>query len=60
MRYFLSRLVRGEEAATAVEYAVLLALILLAILGSIGVVGGNAGGMWGGIEADLNSHGFGS
>ena len=60
MRWFLIRLLRGEDAATAVEYAVMLALILLAILASIGVVGSQTGGMWGGIEADLYAQGFGS
>ncbi|MBX3414140.1 MAG: Flp family type IVb pilin [Pirellulales bacterium] len=60
MRWFLIRLLRGEDAATAVEYAVMLALILLAILASIGVVGSQTGGLWGGIEADLNAQGFGS
>lgn len=60
MRWFIIRLIRGEDAATAVEYAVMLALILLAILASIGVLGAQSGGMWGGIEADLNTHGFGS
>ncbi len=38
-----------EEAATAVEYAVLLAMILLTIIGTIGMVGGETQGMWGSI-----------
>jgi pilus assembly protein Flp/PilA len=40
-------LVRCEEAATAVEYAVMLALILLAVIASIGAFGGAASGIWG-------------
>jgi len=60
MRWFIIRFLRGEDAATAVEYAVMLALILVAILASIGVVGSQTGGMWGGIEADLSAQGFGS
>lgn len=51
---------KHEEAATAVEYAVLLALVLMAILGAIGTVGSQAGGMWGGIDTDLKGQGFGS
>ena len=51
---------RGEEAATAVEYAVMLALILLAVVGAISTVGAQSGGMWGGIETDLSDAGFGS
>jgi len=50
----------GEEAATAVEYAVMLALILLAVVGAIEVVGTQSGGMWGGVQNDLNDVGFGS
>ena len=48
-----------DEAATAVEYAVMLALILVAVVGAIGTVGQESGGMWGGIQTDLNTAGFG-
>ena len=54
----LLRLLCEEEAATAVEYAVLLALILVSIMGAIGSVGAQAGGLWGGIETDLRESGF--
>jgi pilus assembly protein Flp/PilA len=54
----LYNLLRDEEAATAVEYAVMLALILLAILGAIGSVGAQTGGMWTGIVEDLRAVGF--
>jgi pilus assembly protein Flp/PilA len=37
---------RDEDAATAVEYAVMLALILLGIIGAISTVGGSTGDMW--------------
>jgi Flp pilus assembly pilin Flp len=47
-----------EEAATAVEYAVMLAMILLSVIGAISVVGGEAGGMWGNIRSDLQNVGF--
>jgi Flp pilus assembly pilin Flp len=47
-----------EEAATAVEYAVMLALIIVAIIGSIGSVAARAGGMWAGILAALRAIGF--
>ena len=55
---FLWIFIRDEQAATAVEYAVVLALILLAIVGVIGSVGARAGGMWSGIEGDLRAIGF--
>ncbi len=51
---------RDEEAATAVEYAVMLALILLSTIGMIGVLGAQSGGLWGGIESDLDATPFGS
>jgi pilus assembly protein Flp/PilA len=57
MRWF-TQFLRDERAATAVEYAVMLALIILSIIGTIGVVGANAGGMWGGIKSDLKDVGF--
>jgi pilus assembly protein Flp/PilA len=60
MRHFLLTLWRQEDAATAVEYAVMLALILIAIIGAIGSVGAQTGGMWGDIDSDLITAGFGS
>jgi pilus assembly protein Flp/PilA len=57
MRVF-RELIFGEEAATAVEYAVLLALILITIIGVIGTVGAQTGGMWSGIKDDLQTYGF--
>jgi Flp pilus assembly pilin Flp len=68
MRHFLKRYsidpVRRfwyeEDAATAVEYAVMLALILIAVLSAIGAVAQQAGGMWGNVQGQLNGAGFGS
>jgi pilus assembly protein Flp/PilA len=57
MRHLL-RLIRNEDAATAVEYAVMLALVLMAIIGAIGSLGAETGGMWGGIKSDLEGVGF--
>lgn len=58
MRWCLNFL-REQDGATAVEYAVLLALILLAIITSVQAVGAQSGGMWGGTKASLDSVGFG-
>ena len=54
----LWKLLREEEAATAVEYAVMLSLILMAALVAIGALGAQSTGMWGGIETDLQDVGF--
>jgi pilus assembly protein Flp/PilA len=54
----LLNILRSEEGATSVEYAVLLALILIAIVGAIGSLGSETDGMWGGITNDLTDVGF--
>ncbi len=42
----LLRLDRDDQAATAVEYAVLLALILMAVISAISAVGNSTHGIW--------------
>ncbi len=39
----ITNFVREEEAATAVEYAVMLALIIAVCIGSIGILANNVG-----------------
>ena len=56
---WLIGIIRDDEAATAVEYAVLLALILAVVVGAIGVFGSEAGGLWGGIDTQLEATEFG-
>ena len=51
-------LLRSEEGTVAVEYAVMLALILMAMFGTIAMLGGEAGGMWGNIFTKLQDVGF--
>ena len=53
MRYIV-RFLFEEDAATAVEYAVMLALVLMVVIGSITALGAEAGSWWGGIESDLS------
>jgi len=55
----LLKFIREEEAATAVEYAVMLALILVTIIGAISAVGAESGGMWGGIDTKIRAAGVG-
>ena len=54
------RLLREDRAATAVEYAVMLALILMVIIGSIVTVGQGTGGLWSSSNSAMESVGFGS
>ncbi|MBX9790604.1 MAG: Flp family type IVb pilin [Pirellulales bacterium] len=60
MHVQLWRLLRDDDAATAVEYAVMLALIIGVVITAIGSVGSQTGGMWGNIQASVNAVGFGS
>ena len=53
------RCLLDEDGTTSVEYAVMLALILLAVFGAIGSIGGQAGGMWGDIDTDMAAAGLG-
>ena len=55
---FLNNFFLGEEAATSVEYAVVLAMILMTLISAIGLVGAQTGGMWSGIVNHLHSVGF--
>jgi pilus assembly protein Flp/PilA len=50
----LRRLLREEEGPTAVEYAVMLAMILAVCLVAIGSVGSTASSEWGNNQANLN------
>jgi len=52
------RFLRSEQAATAVEYSVLLALILLSVIGAIGVFGAESGGLWSSNIEKLEEVGF--
>lgn len=58
MTRFLKLLLFEEEAATAVEYAVMLALILLAALGSTQLFGTTQQSMWLNIDNSLESNGM--
>jgi pilus assembly protein Flp/PilA len=42
----IRRFVQVDEAATAAEYAVLLALILLALISAVTAVGNSTSGLW--------------
>ena len=55
----LHRLFRDDEAATAVEYAVMLALILMAVFGAVVTLGQQANGSWSNSNARLDAVNFG-
>ena len=47
----IHRFFQADEAATAAEYAVLLALILLALISAVTAVGNSTSGVW---QGDAN------
>lgn len=51
----IQRFLRGEEAATAVEYAVMLALIIMTCIGAIATVGQQTATLWTDNESGLKS-----
>jgi pilus assembly protein Flp/PilA len=55
MLNLLLRLYRDEDAVTAVEYAVLLALILVVVIVAIDSVGNTSSGMWASDTNNINS-----
>jgi len=54
MRWF-RRILRDEEAATIVEYSVMLALIIAVLMGAISTVGGEAEATWDSIETNITT-----
>lgn len=49
---------KDESGPTSVEYAVMMALIMLVCISAIRALGNNQSGMWGGIDSKLDAHGF--
>ena len=56
---FLYEFLRNDDAATAVEYAVMLALILLTVFAAVGSVGTNASSSWAHSSTSLQNAGLG-
>ncbi len=54
----LIRFLTDDEAATSVEYAVMLGLILVTMVATIRSVGATSGGMWENNRSELQAHGF--
>ncbi len=53
----LFRALIDEQGATAVEYAILLGLIVLVLLSSVALVGERSNGMWTIIQSSLTQSG---
>lgn len=46
VRMKLRMLLACQKGATAIEYGLICALIVVAMIGALGQLGGGAGGMW--------------
>ncbi|CAN5340840.1 hypothetical protein BH10PSE12_BH10PSE12_03200 [soil metagenome] len=51
-----SALIRSQQAATAVEYGLILALIVLAMMGALRSVANGTIGMWSNIANEVSNH----
>ena len=49
----LRRLRSDKRGATAIEYGLIVSLIVVAIIGALSALGGGAGGMWTKLDAEV-------
>jgi pilus assembly protein Flp/PilA len=49
------RLLGNERGATALEYGLIAALIVIAIMGSLSLLGGGANGLWGKVSSKVDA-----
>lgn len=52
----IKRLLRNQEGATAIEYGLICALIVIACVAAMTAVGGSSNGMWGRVEQNVAAH----
>ena len=50
----LRRLRSDKRGATALEYGLIVSLIVVAIIGALSALGGGAGGMWGKLDSEVS------
>ena len=53
----LRRFFRDEDGTTAVEYAVMLAMIILTAFGAIAAFGQSNSGGWNKVQTEMEAHG---
>lgn len=51
----LRRLRSDKRGATAIEYGLIVSLIVVAIIGALSALGGGSGGMWGKLDAEVQA-----
>lgn len=55
IRGTLRRLLTDQTGATAIEYGLIAALIVIAMMGGLRALGGGAGGMWSNISNEVQN-----
>ena len=55
IRSTLRRLLADQRGATAIEYGLIAALIVIAMMGGLAALGGGAGGMWAKINNEVQN-----
>jgi pilus assembly protein Flp/PilA len=55
IRSILRRLRTDQKGATAIEYGLIAALIVIAMMGGLRAMGGGAGGLWSNISNAVQS-----
>ena len=55
IRKFFRRLRTDQKGATAIEYGLIAALIVVAMMGGLRSMGGGLGGMWSNISAQVQN-----
>ncbi len=53
IRYVMRTLATSERGATAIEYGLIAALIVIAMMAGLGGLGGGVGGMWADLGTDF-------
>ena len=53
-----TKFLRDDDGTTAVEYAVMLGLIIVTALTAIAALGQQGGSMFGGIKNEMDAHGI--
>jgi pilus assembly protein Flp/PilA len=53
IRRNLRRLLADDRGATAIEYGLIVALIVIAMIGALSMLGGGAGGMWSDLDLTI-------
>ena len=56
IRTMLRKLRRDERGATAIEYGLICALIIIAMMGGLSALGGGVNGSWGKLQTNVSTH----